>query len=80
MWTMRRDFPEQFTSDTASIVDRDNISNVGREAFATLKNKSDPWKLYKHREQLFYFIYLLQAILLQKKNNLNLKIKKTYQK
>lgn len=39
MWTMRRDFPEElFSSDTASLVDRDNISNIGREA---KKNKSD---------------------------------------
>ncbi|KAJ6648520.1 hypothetical protein Bhyg_03750 [Pseudolycoriella hygida] len=42
MWTMRRDFPnQQFISETASVVDRDNISNVGREALATLNNKGD---------------------------------------
>lgn len=42
MWTMRRDFPEQqFTADTASVVDRDNISNIGREEFALLNSKSD---------------------------------------
>lgn len=38
MWTMRRDFPQQqHTADSASIVDRDNISNIGREALATFK-------------------------------------------
>ncbi|KAG4075778.1 hypothetical protein HA402_003604 [Bradysia odoriphaga] len=42
MWTMRRDFPgQQFSPDSASLVDRDNISNIGREASATTKNKSD---------------------------------------
>lgn len=36
MWTLRRDFsePQTFPSETASVVERDNISNIGREALA----------------------------------------------
>lgn len=42
MWTMRRDFPgQQFSPDSASVVERDNISNTGREASSTTKTKSD---------------------------------------
>lgn len=42
MWTLRRDFePQTFPSETASVMERDNISNIGREALAGLNIKSD---------------------------------------
>lgn len=43
MWTMRKEFlePEPFTVETASVVERDNISNIGREALAGIQPKVD---------------------------------------
>lgn len=38
MWTLRRDFnePHLYAAETASVMERDNISNIGREELAGL--------------------------------------------
>ena len=44
MWTLRKDFiePPEFQAETASVVERDNISNIGREALANNANTCKP--------------------------------------
>lgn len=47
MWTLRREYvdhpsaPLITTCETASVVERDNLANIGREAMSELKIKSD---------------------------------------
>lgn len=50
MWTMRREYidppvPTIAACETASVVERDNLANIGREAMSELKIKSvdDKW-------------------------------------
>lgn len=52
MWTLRREFvvdPPSVAasitaSETASVVERDNLANIGREAMSELKIKPDEWR------------------------------------
>lgn len=41
MWTMRKEFNEP-EPDTSSIVERDNIANIGREALASFHKVDSP--------------------------------------
>lgn len=40
MWTLRKETADtqDYSAETASVVERDNISNIGREALASLNN------------------------------------------